>query len=84
MKFYKEHLAECPKRPNIMKTILVEGIDGKGSEFKEDLEWAHLGNFDLYKINMEFSRKIKNYGYSNNYNSLSSIQLFFRKKQIEN
>lgn len=56
MKFYKEHLNKCSKKPSITKSILVEGIDGKGGKFKEDLEWAYLGNFDLYKINMEFSK----------------------------
>ena len=63
MKFYKDHLTKCPKKPSITKTILIEGIGSKGGEFKEDLEWAYLGNFDLYKIDMEFSKKVKNYCY---------------------
>ena len=43
---------------------MIEGIDGKGNYFKEDLEWETLGKFDLYKINMEFSKKIKSFGYT--------------------
>ena len=83
LKNYKFHLEKCPKRLTTSKSVLICGKGGKGSENIDDLvqKNSYLGEeIKLCKINMEFSKKISNWGYSGNYNCLSSIQMIFKKK----
>lgn len=78
----EKHLQNCDFMLRTMTTKTVKARGAKGSEVKDDsnLLYVHSSRVELSKIKMEFSRVVKCYRGSVQFDSLSSIQLFYRRK----